>query len=111
MMHHTADLAQIELITAYSYILIAVGFGIRWLMSRNTAQRAESLWPPLLLSIFVICGGTRLVVFTGIPVNETFLMLTHLMLMLLSISYGLAQILLIIVPEALTEHTDFPRLG
>lgn len=109
-MHH-AELAQLELITAYSYIMIAVGFAVRWLMSRNTAKRAELLWPPLLLSIFVLCGLTRLIGFADLPLNDAATFAMHFALMLISIAYSTAQLLMIIVPEALTEHTDFPRLG
>lgn len=106
-MHHGSGLAGLELITALSYLMILVGFVLRNALEQGTPRL---LWPWMLVSIFGLCGITRLD-YSGIfaPPEWQFL-LTHGALTALAFTYGLGQILYAFVPELFDEEAPLPKI-
>lgn len=78
----------IEVITAYSYLLIALGYGLRQALE----TKPQLLWPWMLVSIFLLCGATRVTGFIGAPVPDALVIVMHVALAPLSLSYGLGQL-------------------
>jgi hypothetical protein len=112
-MYHgvNAGLGDIEMITAYSYLGIALGFGLRWYLARQDGQRAELLWPFMLISIFALCGVTRLIGFMGIHAPMQLMFVVHLGLALIALAYCTGQLLHILFPgEIFRDDTTIPRL-
>jgi hypothetical protein len=112
-MYHGVNpgLGDIELLTAYSYLGIAFGFGIRWIIARNHGERAELLWPFMLIGIFTLCGITRLIGFMGFDAPHTLMMGIHIALSLIALAYCTGQMLHILFPgEIFRDDTTVPRL-
>jgi len=107
-MHHAVNFASIELVTGISYLLILLGFGLRSLIE---GRGAKLLWPWMLVSIFGLCGLTRLdyvgVVGTSDLVNAA----SHFALAALSLSYGVGQLLYACWPELFEQDTGLPQLA
>jgi hypothetical protein len=89
-MHHGSGTAvSIEIITAYSYLLIAIGYGLRQVLE----SKPQLLWPWLLVTIFLLCGATRVTGFVGGPVPEGLVLAMHLALAPTSLAYGIGQLI------------------
>lgn len=101
-MHHS-QVAAIELITGLSYLMILLGFALRNVIE---GPRARLLWPWMLVSIFGLCGLTRLDYVGVIAAGDFLLISLHLTLALISLAYGLAQLMYACWPELFDEEID-----
>jgi hypothetical protein len=101
-MHHS-QVAAIELITSLSYLMILLGFALRNVIEGG---RARLLWPWMLVSIFGLCGLTRLDYVGVIAAGDLLLISLHLVLALVSLAYGLAQLIYACWPELFDEEID-----
>ena len=101
-----SQVAPIELITGISYLLILVGFGVRNVIESGSARL---LWPWLLVSIFGLCGLTRLDYVSVINLNELVLTGLHLSLAVISLTYGVAQLVYACWPELFDEQPTEPE--
>lgn len=90
-MHYATESAAVplEMITAYSYLLIALGYGLRQILER----KPQLLWPWTLVGIFLLCGATRVTGFVGAPVPEGIVVAMHIALAPLSLAYGIGQLI------------------
>jgi hypothetical protein len=100
-MHHGSGTAvSIEIITAYSYLLIALGYGLRQIVE----SRPQLLWPWLLVTIFLLCGATRVTGFVGGPAPEGLVLAMHVALAPISLAYGIGQLLYAFWPSLFDNH-------
>lgn len=107
-MHHAIEVAGIELITGISYLLILAGFALR---NVTEGRRARLLWPWMLVSIFGLCGLTRLSYVGVFAAPELLQLLSHLLLAAVSLAYGVGQLLYACWPELFEEDGPFPSFG
>lgn len=107
-MHHVVEAAGIELITGLSYLLILVGFALRNLLE---GRRARLLWPWMLVSIFGLCGLTRLQYVGVIAPNELLQLGSHVALASVSLAYGVGQLLYACWPELFDDDSPLPILA
>lgn len=107
-MHHGAELAGVELITGISYLLILVGFALRNL---TEGRQARLLWPWMLVSIFALCGLTRLDYVGVFNSPELLELASHLVLTAVSLAYGVGQLLYACWPELFEEDTALPTFA
>ena len=105
-MHHQLDLGGIELITGSSYLLILLGFALRQYLETSSPRL---LWPWLLVSIFGLCGVTRMDYVGVVPLPDLFVLVLHLTLAAVSLAYGLGQLLYAFWPELFQDDTPMPR--
>ncbi len=106
-MHHSA-FGGVELITGISYVLILLGFALR---SAIEDTRARLLWPWMLVSIFGLCGLTRLGYVGVFAMPELPLLMMHVTLAIISLAYGLGQLLYACWPELFEQDTSLPRFA
>lgn len=99
-MHH-GQIAPIELITGISYLMILIGFGVRNILEGG---RARLLWPWLLVSIFGLCGVTRLDYVGVFQANDVLMVLLHLALTATALAYGIGQLVYACWPELFEEE-------
>ena len=107
-MHHSVELAGVELITGTSYLLILLGFALR---NITEGSRARLLWPWMLVSIFGLCGLTRLDYVGVFESSELFQLGSHLALAAVSLSYGIGQLLYACWPELFERDSALPRFA
>lgn len=102
-MHYASNSAAIplEMITAYSYLLIALGYGLRQMLE----EKPQLLWPWSLVAIFLLCGTTRVTGFVGAPVPEGIVLAMHLALAPLSLAYGIGQLIYAFWPTLFDADT------
>lgn len=99
-MHHS-QVAPIELITGISYLMILIGFAVRNLIERG---QARLLWPWLLVSIFGLCGVTRLDYVGVFTAPDLLAVGLHLVLAASSLAYGVGQLIYACWPELFTDE-------
>jgi hypothetical protein len=104
-MHHS-QIASVELITGLSYLMILIGFGVRNIVERG---RARLLWPWLLVSIFGLCGLTRLDYVGVFRPSDLLVISLHLALAAISLAYGVGQLIYACWPELFDEGADAGR--
>lgn len=105
MMHHS-NIIGLELVTVFSYAIIGAGFGLRSFLE---GRQAPLLWPIMLMTIFMLCGITRMSGFiTPLPlaINE----FLHLTLAVIANIYGVCQLIYVCWPGLFTADEDSPRL-
>lgn len=107
-MHHAVNFASIELVTGISYLLILVGFALRTMIE---GRAARLLWPWMLVSIFGLCGLTRLNYVGVVGTSDALNVASHFILAALSLAYGVGQLLYACWPELFEEDTGLPRLA
>ena len=100
-----SQIAGVELITGVSYLLILIGFGLRNVIEGGGARL---LWPWMLVSIFGLCALTRLDYVGVFRTYDVVLVLLHLTLALVSLSYGVGQLLYAFWPELFIEDEAAP---
>jgi hypothetical protein len=105
-MHHQVSLGAIELITGISYLLILVGFALRQYLE---GPKARLLWPWFLVSIFGLCGLTRLDYVGLIAAPDAVIGVFHLVLAGISLVYGVGQIVYACWPELFEPDTPMPQ--
>ena len=105
-MHHQVALGGVELITGMSYLLILVGFALRQYLEGSSARL---LWPWFLVSIFGLCGLTRLDYVGVIAAPDLAVTVFHLVLAGISLVYGVGQLLYAFWPELFEKDTPMPR--
>jgi predicted membrane channel-forming protein YqfA (hemolysin III family) len=98
-MHHS-QIIPIELITGISYLMILVGFGVRNILEGG---RARLLWPWLLVSIFGLCGITRLDYVGVLAADDSLMVVLHLALTASALAYGVGQLIYACWPELFEE--------
>lgn len=98
---HEASIAGIELIIGISYVLIALGFALRTILEAKTPAL---LWPWMLVSIFVLCGLTRLDYIGVIGNGALVLGAFHFLLAAAALAYGIGQLGYAIWPELFEEE-------
>jgi len=106
--HHAVEVAGIELVTGISYLLILAGFALRTV---TEGRGARLLWPWMLVSIFGLCGLTRLTYVGVLGGNEIFDVAAHFTLAALSLAYGVGQLLYACWPELFEQDSPLPRLA
>lgn len=107
-MHHSVELAGVELITGISYLLILLGFALR---NITEGGKARLLWPWMLVSIFGLCGLTRLDYVGVFQSPELFQLGSHLTLAAVSLGYGVGQLLYACWPELFEPDSILPTLA
>lgn len=107
-MHHAVNFASIELVTGISYLMILIGFGLRTMIE---GRAARLLWPWMLVSIFGLCGLTRLNYVGVVGAGDALNLASHFILAALSLAYGVGQLLYACWPELFEEDTGLPRLA
>jgi hypothetical protein len=103
-MHGSHQLLALETIVTYSYIAIALGYGIR----QKLEKRPVLLWPWLLLSIFLLCASTRLIGFAAIQPPLIISFLLEASLAAIALAYAVGQLLYAVWPTLFEEDTRFP---
>ena len=101
-MHYSGS-SGLEVITGISYLMILVGFGLRNVIE---AGRARLLWPWLLVTIFGLCGLTRLDYAGIFQSNEALMLGLHFVLAATSLTYGVGQLLYACWPELFEMEQD-----
>lgn len=107
-MHHGVAYGGLELITGLSYLMILLGFALRQFLE---GSRARLLWPWMLVSIFGLCGLTRLDYVGVIAPPELAVVASHLTLAAVALAYGVGQFLYALWPELFEKDTPMPRLA
>jgi hypothetical protein len=97
-MCHNSSIQALELITGCSYLMILLGFTFRAI---TEGRDVKLLWPWMLVSIFGLCGLTRLN-YVGIMDFPTGGLL-HFILAMVAMSYGVAQLLYAVWPELFAD--------
>jgi len=105
-MHQQLTIGAIEVITGTSYLLILLGFVLRQYLE---GAGARLLWPWFLISIFGLCGLTRLDYAGVIALPDLVVAVFHLSLGLISTVYGVGQIMYAFWPELFEKDTATPR--
>lgn len=104
-MSHGSEIAGVELITGVSYLLILIGFALR---NITEGGGARLLWPWMLVSIFGLCGLTRLD-YVGVFNFPDFVEIgSHLTLAAVSLAYGAGQLVYACWPELFEEDAPLP---
>lgn len=106
-MHHSA-IGGIELVTGMSYLLILLGFALR---NVTEGRKARLLWPWMLVSIFGLCGLTRLNYVGVVGAPDALHLGSHFVLAAVSLAYGTGQLLYACWPELFDDDTLVPRLA
>ena len=107
-MHHEAASGGIELVTGLSYLMILLGFALRQYLESSTTRL---LWPWMLVSIFGLCGLTRLDYVGVIAAPELLVTSFHLLLATIALAYGVGQLLYAFWPELFEADTPMPQLA
>jgi hypothetical protein len=84
-----------------------VGFGLRQYLEGSGARL---LWPWMLVSIFGLCGTTRLGYVGVFEAPEMAIAAFHLILAAVALAYGIGQLLYAFWPELFEDDTPLPRL-
>lgn len=88
--------------------MILAGFALR---NITEGGRARLLWPWMLVSIFGLCGLTRLDYVGIIAAPDLVQLALHLVLAAVSLAYGVGQLLYACWPELFDDGAPLPLLA